>query len=88
MTSSSQDSVVNVEEQTPQPEVASVESRPKEGWTWLYNTPKWHYFVDQESLCRRWILFSGGAFLEPNMRSNRIGYCKTCEKKLKAMRGS
>ncbi len=76
----------NKNEKKGMPKIASVETKPNEGWTWLYNTPKWHYFVKQQSLCRRWMLFTGGAYLEPEMRSNRIGYCKICEKKLKAMR--
>jgi hypothetical protein len=67
-------------------EVASVETKPSEGWTWLYNTPKWHYFVDQESLCKRWILFTKGAFLEPDIKAYNSDYCKICRKKLKAMR--
>jgi len=67
-------------------EVASVETKPSEGWTWLYNTPKWHYFINQESLCKRWILFTKGAYLEPDMKSHRGEYCKICQKKLKAMR--
>jgi hypothetical protein len=26
-----------------------------EGWTWLVNSPKWHYFRSGRSLCGRWL---------------------------------
>jgi len=26
-----------------------------EGWGWITNSPKWHYFVDGRSLCGKWI---------------------------------
>jgi len=29
-----------------------------EGWTYLYNSPKWHYFRDGRSLCGKWMTFS------------------------------
>lgn len=25
-----------------------------EGWTWLQNSRKWHYFRDTRSLCGKW----------------------------------
>lgn len=27
-----------------------------EGWTWMHNSRKWHYFRDGKSLCRNWML--------------------------------
>jgi hypothetical protein len=28
-----------------------------EGWNWLYDSKKWHYFtVDGKSLCGKWLL--------------------------------
>ena len=27
-----------------------------EGWTYLVNSPKWHYFRDGRSLCRKFLL--------------------------------
>ena len=29
-----------------------------EGWTFLWNSKKWHYFRDGRSLCRRWMCLS------------------------------
>lgn len=27
-----------------------------EGWTWLHNSRKWHYFRDNRSLCGKYML--------------------------------
>lgn len=85
---SSEEISKNIEKQENQStiSVASTEQKPTEGWTWLYNTPKWHYFINQESLCKRWMLFTKGTYLEANMKTYRDDYCKVCTKKLKAMR--
>ena len=38
-----------------------------EGWTWLINSKKWHYFVNNASLCKKWLLpFGGGVFEKGN----------------------
>lgn len=29
---------------------------PREGWSWLFNSRKWHYFRGNKSLCRRWMV--------------------------------
>ena len=55
----------------------------KEGWTWIFNSPKWHYFADGRSLCGRWMLFGKGENLELGS-DNSPDNCKTCVKKLKA----
>ena len=34
----------------------STDTQATEGWTWLYNSRKWHYFRDGNSLCRKWSL--------------------------------
>jgi len=34
----------------------SAETKPTEGWTWLYNSRKWHYFRDGKALCGNWML--------------------------------
>ncbi len=34
----------------------SEEAKPTEGWTWLYNSKKWHYFRNGKSLCSKWEL--------------------------------
>jgi hypothetical protein len=26
-----------------------------EGWAWLFNARKWHYFVAEKSLCGKWM---------------------------------
>ena len=28
-----------------------------EGWKYLFNSPKWHYFRNGRSLCRKWMNF-------------------------------
>lgn len=50
----------------------------KEGWGWLINSTKWHYFVDGRSLCRRWqILFP--IKLERGNKDSPDN-CKACRK--------
>jgi len=58
-----------------------------EGWTWLVNSPKWHYFIYENgyrSLCGRW-----GLFVWPSLpgdveqkNDNSPDNCKACVKKL------
>ncbi len=53
----------------------------KEGWTYLINTPKWHYLVDGKSLCGRWANFG-----KPELEQGNDGSpdnCKACRKALK-----
>lgn len=53
-------------------------SETKEGWTWLINSRKDHYFRDCKSLCGKWMIF-GSNSLEKGMSNNA---CATCKKKL------
>ena len=56
----------------------------KEGWTWLSNSPKWHYFVDGRSLCKRFMLF-GNAKLDQG-QDDSPDNCKACMKALQKRR--
>lgn len=58
-----------------------VEEKHNEGWNWIYNSPKWHYFVDGKSLCKRWMLFSTPKNLEQG-NNNSPDNCKLCRKTL------
>ncbi len=61
-------------------------SRPLEGWTYLYNSPKWHYFRSGKSLCGRFMLL-GKPELEAH--SGDIAGkddCKGCYRKLEKER--
>lgn len=58
----------------------------KEGWTWVLGSPKWHYFREKRSLCRKWmILFNDGSNLEQGSEDSPDN-CKACLKKLLAER--
>lgn len=48
-----------------------------EGWTWLSNAPKWHYFRECRSLCGRWICFGDELINELHPDDQ----CKACTKK-------
>jgi hypothetical protein len=50
----------------------------KEGWTWLSNSNKQHYFVGHESLCKEWGLIDNSAL--------QTGYNSPCLKCLKAFK--
>jgi len=51
-----------------------------EGWGKCFGTPKWHYFVDGRSLCRRFMLF-GPTDLEQG-NDDSPDNCKDCTKRL------
>jgi len=52
----------------------------KEGWTWLINSRKWHYFVNGRSLCGKFMLFSIPKLEQGN--NNSPDNCMACRKKL------
>ncbi len=55
----------------------------EEGWTWLINSKKWHYFdKDGRSLCGRWLTF-GREFEQGN--DNSPDNCKACRRELKKL---
>ena len=54
-------------------------AKPTEGWTYLYNSPKWHYFRGGRALCKRWMTF-GNDFEQGNDTSP--DNCKGCVKVL------
>ena len=51
-----------------------------EGWTWLQNSKKWHYFVDNRSLCRKWGIF-GSDELEQG-KDDSPDNCAECQRQL------
>ena len=53
----------------------------KEGWTWLFNARKWHYFRDGQSLCKKWGLLGSRDLEQGN--DNSPDNCATCRKILK-----
>lgn len=58
---------------------ASPPQSPRpEGWTWLHNSPKRHYFRDGMSLCRRFALFGPHDFRPDEVSSDN---CKGCWRK-------
>jgi len=56
----------------------------KEGWTWLFNARKWHYFRNGESLCRKWMIWNSGDLELEN--DDSPDNCATCRKKLKKIK--
>lgn len=47
-----------------------------EGWTYLFNSPKWHYFRGGRSLCGWWMIFGNDFFERGNDKS--LDKCKAC----------
>jgi hypothetical protein len=64
---------------TPKPGATKGEGKD-EGWGWLYNARKWHYFRDRRSLCGRWLGLGLGELQQGN--DNSPDNCPTCAKKL------
>jgi len=52
----------------------------QEGWTWLINSRKWHYFVGPRSLCRRWALVGNPELEKGN--DDSPDNCAACKRKL------
>ena len=51
----------------------------KEGWAYLSNSPKWHYFRGGRSLCKRWGYFGHD---EEQGKDDSPDNCLACRKKL------
>ena len=60
-------------------------SAPKEGWKWLLNSKKWHYFRNGNSLCGKWATF-GSEFEQGN--NDSPDNCMACRRKLEAEKPS
>ena len=60
--------------------IAELKPDIKEGWGWLFNADKWHYFRDGQSLCRKWALLSASALEQGN--NNSPTNCLACRKVL------
>ena len=56
------------------------EKENKEGWTWLINSRKWHYFVDCKSLCGKFMRLSNLGLEQGNDGSP--DNCMACRKAL------
>ena len=56
----------------------------KQGWTWLGISRKWHYFVDGESLCGKYMLLGSPELKNDN--DDSPDNCKVCRKALEKLR--
>jgi hypothetical protein len=57
----------------------------EEGWTYLYNSPKWHYFEkDGRSLCKRWMTFTKEFEIGNDDSADNCAACKKALAKRKA----
>jgi len=53
---------------------------PREGWGWIRDTRKWHYFVDGRSLCGKWMGLGLGELEQGN--DDSPDNCVACKKAL------
>jgi hypothetical protein len=60
------------------------EDKNKEGWTWLFNSKKWHYFRENKSLCGGFMLLGRPRLEQGNNTSP--DNCKRCLKKLNGVK--
>ena len=58
----------------------SEKEKLKEGWGYLINSTKWHYFRNGRSLCGKWGILSDKALELGN--DDSPDNCKACKKKL------
>lgn len=54
----------------------------KEGWTWLHDSRKDHYFVDGQSLCGKFMLMNLSGLSQGN--DDGLACCASCRRKLKS----
>ncbi|MGB9825256.1 MAG: hypothetical protein ACPLRU_01170 [Desulfofundulus sp.] len=57
----------------------------KQGWAWLINSRKWHYFIDGKSLCGKYLLIGSPELEQGNDDSPEN--CAACRKALKKLQG-
>lgn len=57
------------------PDQQAAELATREGWTYLYNSPKWHYFRNHRSLCGRFMLL---ATPEEGFEADKHDHHKNC----------
>ena len=67
--------------------IAEAEKKNTEGWTWLSNSMKWHYFIreDGKSLCGKWGLWGSPELEQGNDDSPEN--CVACKRKLEKRKG-
>ncbi len=58
------------------------EKNEKEGWTWLHNSKKWHYFREGRSLCGKFMLFKNPTDGFEIGNNDSEDNCVGCKKKL------
>lgn len=57
------------------------------GWNWLSNTPKWHYFVEGRSLCGKWLGLGLGKTCDDDPKTDDSpDNCTACHKKVTKLR--
>lgn len=54
--------------------------KKEEGWTYLTNSRKWHYFIDGRSLCGKFLLLVIPELEQGN--DNSPDNCMTCRREL------
>ena len=57
----------------------------KEGWAWTFGSRKWHYVINNESLCGKW-LFPGNPMLEQD-GDDSPDNCAECRRRRKKKKG-
>jgi len=53
-----------------------------EGWTWLANSSRWHYFRDGRSLCGKFMLFADPDEGYESGQDESPDNCAACKRKV------
>lgn len=61
--------------------------KAKNGWGWIKNSPKWHYFDAKSgvSACRKWMRLGALNDLEDS-NDNSADNCRACQQKVAKIR--
>ena len=60
----------------------SDQMNPVEGWTWLHNSGKWHYFRDGKSICKQFMLLKHPSEGYEIGNDDSSDNCKACKRAL------
>jgi hypothetical protein len=64
----------------------SETAEDKQGWAWLTNSSKPHYFIDRLSICGKWMAPGVNEFNDDPSFDNSPDNCAACVKKVAKMR--
>lgn len=70
------------------PKIEADAATNKEGWTWLRNSRKWHYFRAGKSLCKRYMLLKHPSEGYESGNNGSTDNCASCKREILKEQGA